>query len=59
MLILGVTFAMLLLTFFFVPETARLTLEQIDEYFFSGKPAWKTSTTRNVKIAAGEAEDTP
>lgn len=46
---------MLVLTFFFVPETARLTLEQIDEYFFSGKPAWKTSTSQNKKIAKGQA----
>lgn len=59
MLILGVTFVMLMLTFFFIPETARLTLEQIDDYFLSGKPAWKTSTAQNVKIAAGQAEDTP
>ena len=42
---------MLVLTFLFVPETARLTLEQIDDYFFSGKPAWTTSTSRNKKIA--------
>ena len=53
----GVTFAMLVLTFIFVPETARLTLEQIDEYYFSGRPAWKTSTSRNKKIAMGEIVD--
>ncbi|OQU97867.1 hypothetical protein CLAIMM_03744 [Cladophialophora immunda] len=53
----GVTFAMLVLTFVFVPETARLTLEQIDEYFFSGRAAWKTSTNRNKKIAKGEVVD--
>jgi hypothetical protein len=50
----GVTFVMLVLTFLFVPETARLTLEQIDEYFFSGRVAWKTSTHRNKMIAKGE-----
>ncbi|KAJ9607335.1 hypothetical protein H2200_008408 [Cladophialophora chaetospira] len=55
----GVTFLMLVLTFVFVPETARLTLEQIDEYIYSGNAfsdaaAWKTSTSRNKKIAKGE-----
>lgn len=50
----GVSLVMLILVFFFVPETARLTLEQIDEYYVSGRPAWKTSTGRNKKIARGE-----
>jgi hypothetical protein len=44
---------MLVLVFLLVPETARLTLEQIDEYYFSGAMAWKTSTGRNKKIAVG------
>jgi hypothetical protein len=44
---------MLVLVFLFVPETARLTLEQIDEYYLSGAMAWKTSTGRNKKIAMG------
>lgn len=48
---------MLILTYLFVPETARLTLEQIDEYFFSGRAAWRTSTGRNKKIAKGEVVD--
>lgn len=55
--IVGVTFAMLVLVFFLVPETARLTLEQIDEYYFSGRSAWKTSTRRNKKIMKGEIRD--
>ena len=38
------------LIFAFVPETARLTLEQIDDYFMSGEKAWKTSITRNKKV---------
>ncbi|KAF2171025.1 hypothetical protein M409DRAFT_64013 [Zasmidium cellare ATCC 36951] len=42
------------LTFIFVPETAKLTLEQIDEYFASGVPAWKTSVRKNKKLAKGE-----
>ncbi|KAK5207548.1 hypothetical protein LTR72_007196 [Exophiala xenobiotica] len=49
----GLTFAMLVLVFLFVPETARLTLEQIDEYYLSGAMAWKTSTGRNKRIAMG------
>ena len=43
--------------FLFVPETARLTLEQIDGYFASGRPAWKTSLARNKRIAKGEEYD--
>ncbi|OQD73439.1 hypothetical protein PENDEC_c015G06410 [Penicillium decumbens] len=49
----GLTVAVLLLTFLFVPETARLTLEQIDDFFLSGKRAWKTSTKKNIAIAHG------
>lgn len=44
---------MLVLTYFLVPETARLTLEQIADYYHSSRPAWKTSTRRNKRIAAG------
>ncbi|KAJ5183827.1 hypothetical protein N7492_001443 [Penicillium capsulatum] len=47
----GVTVGILILTFLFVPETTRLTLEQIDDFFLSGKKAWKTSTTKNTAIA--------
>ncbi|KAJ5929471.1 hypothetical protein N7454_006421 [Penicillium verhagenii] len=35
----GVTVAVLILVFLFVPETSRLTLEQIDDCFISGKRA--------------------
>lgn len=49
----GLTIVLLALTIIFVPETARLKLEQIDDYFESGKPAWKTSLRDNKKIAAG------
>ena len=48
---------MLAFTFFFVPETARLTLEQIDDYFTLGRRAWSTSTRRNKLIANGSAYD--
>jgi hypothetical protein len=53
----AVTFVVLLLIFFFVPETARLTLEQVDDCFISGRRAWKTSLARNKKISrAGSVE---
>jgi FtsH-binding integral membrane protein len=47
----GVTIAVLILVFLFVPETSRLTLEQIDDIFQSGRRAWKTSTKRNIAIS--------
>ena len=53
----GVTVVMFILFFLFVPETARLSLEQIDDYFASGRRAWKTSISRNKKIAKGELYD--
>ncbi|KAL2786096.1 hypothetical protein BJX66DRAFT_342484 [Aspergillus keveii] len=46
-----VAFALL---FFILPENALLTLEQIDEYFMSGRKPWKTSLRRNKRIARGE-----
>jgi hypothetical protein len=49
----GVTFVMIQLIFWFVPETARLTLEQVDDCFATGRGAWKTSLPRNKKLAAG------
>ena len=47
---IGINAALLILVFLFVPETARLTLEQIDDYFLSGPKAWKTSTSRNKRL---------
>lgn len=44
---------MVVLVFLMVPETAQLTLEQIDEHFLSGRAAWRTSTKRNKRIAQG------
>jgi sugar porter (SP) family MFS transporter len=46
----GVTVAFVILVFFFVPETSRLTLEQIDDYFMSGRRAWSTSTKKNIAL---------
>ena len=53
----GVTIAVLIFVFLSVPETSRLTLEQIDNYFLSGRMAWRTSTGRNKAIATGEICD--
>lgn len=50
----GLTLIVATITFFFVPETARLTLEQMDEYFASDRMAWRTSIGRNKRIARGE-----
>ena len=50
----GTELGAFILLFLIVPENARLTLEQIDEYFLSGRPAWKTSLSRNKRIARGE-----
>ncbi|KAJ5087753.1 hypothetical protein N7456_011369 [Penicillium angulare] len=46
----GVTVVILVLVFLLVPETASLTLEQIDDHFNSGRPAWKTSVARNKEL---------
>ena len=43
----GITLIILVLTFFFIPETAGLSLEQIDDFFSSGEKPWNTSTKRN------------
>jgi hypothetical protein len=53
----GITAIVFVLVFIFVPETGRLSLEQIDDYFLSGRQAWKTSLGRNKAIARGDAED--
>ena len=56
---LGTNIVAFLLAFAFLPETARLSLEQLDDYFESGRKAWNTSITRNKKIARGEIYDIP
>ncbi|KAI1339814.1 general substrate transporter [Xylariaceae sp. FL0016] len=50
----AVTLVVIVLTALFVPETGRLSLEQIDDYFASGRPAWKTSLKDNKRRAALE-----
>jgi hypothetical protein len=47
----GVTFAIAVSIFLLVPETASPTLEQIDQFFNLGAPAWKSSVTGKRKIA--------
>ena len=53
----GTSAIMVVLVFLFVPETARLTLEQIDDYFASGRKAWRTNTGRNKMITRGDEVD--
>ena len=53
----GLNFAIFAINLFILPETARLSLEQIDDYFESGRKAWKTSLGRNKKIASGQIFD--
>ena len=48
----GLCAAFYIITFLMVPETARLSLEQIDEFYASGGKAWKTSLRQNKQIAA-------
>ncbi|KAJ5576178.1 hypothetical protein N7535_003104 [Penicillium sp. DV-2018c] len=46
----GVTAVIAVMIFFLVPETAGLTLEQIDGIFNSGIRAWRTSVAGNKAI---------
>ena len=47
----GTTIVVWVIMFFLVPETARLSLEQVDDIFASKVPAWRTSLRRNKDIA--------
>ncbi|KAF9884523.1 hypothetical protein FE257_001711 [Aspergillus nanangensis] len=49
----GVTIAVLTIVYFFLPETAKLTLEQIDDFFLSNEKARNTSTKKNMAISCG------
>ena len=46
----GLTAIMLGFIFFFIPETARLSLEQINDSFASRERAWVTSVQKNKKL---------
>ena len=47
----GLELALFAIFFLVVPENARLTLEQIDEYFKGSIKPWKTSLAKNKVIA--------
>ncbi|CAK9785869.1 putative sugar transporter [Cutaneotrichosporon oleaginosum] len=40
----GCLIAAIFYVFFFIPETAGITLEQVDELYRSGVPAWRSTT---------------
>ena len=50
----GLTLVSIVVLFFILPETGRLSLEAIDNIFNSGRQAWKTSLRQNKAIADGE-----
>ena len=52
----GLNVASLVILFFVMPETGRLSLEAIDDLFASKRPAWKTSLKQNKRITKGEEE---
>lgn len=52
----GCEFVTLVVLFLLLPENGRLTLEQVDQYFMSGRKPWKTSLARNKRIANGKIE---
>jgi sugar porter (SP) family MFS transporter len=47
----GLTVIIWMVMFWLVPETARLSLEEIDHIFDAGAPAWKSSLKKNRKKA--------
>ena len=51
----AVELALVAVMFLIVPENARLTLEQVDDFFESNGKAWQTSLAKN-KLGAREAE---
>lgn len=53
---LGMTVSNILFCFFLVPETARLSLEQIDDLFASKKNPRHTSVAQNKRIAMGQEQ---
>lgn len=50
----GLNVASIVVLFFVLPETGRLSLEAIDDIFTSHRPAWKTSLKQNKLIAKGQ-----
>ena len=50
----GLTLVSIVVLFFVLPETGRLSLEAIDGIFTSHRPAWKTSLQQNKVLAKGD-----
>jgi SP family sugar:H+ symporter-like MFS transporter len=46
----------LIFCFFYVPETGKLTLEEVDDIFLSNKRAWETSYSKNKMIVRARFE---
>ena len=53
----GVTVIIAILVFLLVPETATLSLEQIDDLFYSGIRPWKTSRASNIEMTRQNARE--
>lgn len=52
----GIEVVVLVVMFLAVPETGRLTLEQVDDIFATSTPAWKTSLKNNKEISKGQGQ---
>ncbi|KAJ5573591.1 uncharacterized protein N7459_008018 [Penicillium hispanicum] len=53
----GVTVVIAIMAYLLVPETASLTLEQIDDVFNSGVRPWQTSTAANKATARAKGRE--
>lgn len=53
----GVTVVIAILVFLLVPETATLSLEQIDDLFYSGIRPWRTSRASNIEMTRQDARE--
>lgn len=53
----GVTIIIAVLVFLLVPETASLSLEQIDDVFLSGVRPWRTSRAGNLAISRAREQE--
>lgn len=53
----GVTIVIAVLVFLLVPETASLSLEQIDDVWHSGVRPWRTSRAKNLAISRAREQD--
>ncbi|BEI80389.1 hypothetical protein CcaverHIS002_0109180 [Cutaneotrichosporon cavernicola] len=53
----GCLVAALIYVYFFIPETRGITLEQVDELYRSGTPAWRSTTWRPSERAVVTHDD--